>query len=146
MTFGLFAQNLMKERLWKIDSRKKSIYLEKGIFHSGDRNTKSKLMKIRHSYSASQGYERIVFDFNTNEIPKVYGFLSPDDKKLYLDLFETALQDGLQFPGNSKFVKTIDFYPISSDSLSLEVAFKDVVSADIFYLTNPARLVIDLKK
>lgn len=143
---SLWAQNLMKERLWKIDSRKKSIYMEGGIFHSGFKKNPGKVTKIRHSYSSSKGYERIVIDFNTSDIPKIYGFLSDKEAKLYLDLFDTGLSENVSFPGNSKFVKNVNFFPISKDSLSVEIKFRNAVTADIFYLQNPARLVIDLKK
>lgn len=141
-----FSQDLMKERLWKIDSRKKSIYLEGGIFHSGHNKLVSKLKKIRHSFAAGQGYERIVFDFETSEVPKVYGYLSASEGKLYLDFFDTGLGDSVSFPGNSKYVKNVNFFPISKDSLSVELKFRSSVTADIFYLSNPGRLVVDLKK
>jgi hypothetical protein len=29
---ALFAQNLLKERIWKISDRKRSIYFDKGVF------------------------------------------------------------------------------------------------------------------
>ncbi len=142
----LMAQDLMKERLWKIDSRKKSIYMEAGIFHSGHKKAESKVSGIRHSYSTSKGYERIVVDFETRDVPKIYGFLSAKEQKLYLDFFDTGLAGNVGFPGNSKFVKSVNFFPISEESLSVELKFKTGVTADIFFLENPGRLVIDLKK
>lgn len=145
-SFSVFSQDLMKERLWKIDSRKKSIYMEGGIFHSGHRKTKGKVSGIRHSFSSSKGYERIVIDFTSKEIPKVYGFLSSKEGKLYLDFFDTGLMSNVSFPGNSKHVKSVNFFPISEESLSLEMKFRSSITADIFYLENPGRLVIDLKK
>ncbi len=140
------AQDLQKERLWRIDGDKKSIYLEKGIFHTGNKKVSAQLLNVRHSFSSAQGYERVVFDFSSSDIPKIYGYLSPGEKKLYLDFFDTGMKDNVKFPGNSRHIKNLDFYPLSAESLSLELKFKDKVTADIFYLKNPARLVIDLKR
>ena len=48
--------------------------------------------------------------------------------------------------GNSRYVKSINFFPIQADTLSVEIIFKNDVSLDVFSLGSPARLVIDLKK
>ena len=40
----------------------------------------------------------------------------------------------------------MQFYNIEQDHVSVELDFKQNVSFDIFYLENPARLVIDVKK
>ena len=74
-----YAQDLLQERIWKISSRKRSVYFDKGVFHSDNPKLPQQLKSIRNSYIPSRGYER-------------------------------------------------------------------KVSFDIFYLTNPGRLVIDVKK
>ena len=84
-------------------------------------------------------------DFTTNQIPKVYGHISSQDKKLYIDLFDTTLAKAFQTVGSKHFVEKINFFPIESNYLSVEMDLKAKVNADIFYLENPARLVIDLK-
>lgn len=140
----LFAQNLMQERLWKIDSRKKSIYLKQGIFYSNRPKIQSRLVGIRHSYTA--GHERIVFDFSSIDAPRVYGHLASSEQKLYIDFFSSTMRPSLRFPGESKYVKNVNFFPLGPESLSVEIKFKIGISADIFHLSSPGRLVIDLKK
>ena len=140
-----FSQNLLDERIRRVSSRKRSIYLESGIFHNGGPKRSSKLKAIRHSYSGKKGYERLVFDFTTENLPRIYGYISGNNKKLYLDLFTTDLPDALNSFGNSRHVKSVNFFPIQNDTLSVEVLFKKNVTLDVFYLKNPGRLVVDIK-
>ena len=134
-----YGQDLLKERIWKISSRKKSIFLDK------ENPVRQKLTSIRNSYVKSRGYERVVLDFSTAQPPQIYGLISKDSK-IFIDLFNTDLGEGISSPNHVKYLKNIDFYPIDSKSLSLELSFDKDVSFDIFYLENPGRLVIDIKK
>jgi len=142
---SVHSQNLLEERIRRVSSRKKSIYLDTGIFHNGGPKRSSKLKAIRHNFSAKRGYERVVLDFTTSELPRIYGYISRTEKKLYLDLFTTDLPPSLDSFGNSKYVQSVNFFPIQKDTLSVEVIFKKNVSLDVFYLSSPGRLVIDIK-
>lgn len=140
------AESLMEEKIRRISTRKKSVYLSKGIFHNGGPKIKSKLKAVRQNYSSKLGYERLVFDFETAQLPRVYGYISEERKKLYIDFFETDMSQALGSFGNSRYVKAINFFPIQEGILSAEVIFKNNISIDLFSLESPARLVIDLKK
>lgn len=142
----VYAQNLMSEKIRRIPARKRSVYLNSGVFHNGGPKVSSKLKAVRQNYSKSKNYERLVFDFETSKLPRIYGYISKERKKIFIDFFETSMDQSLSSFGNSKYVKTINFFPIQADTLSVEVIFKDNVSLDVFYLESPARLVIDLKK
>ncbi|ATH06517.1 hypothetical protein BIY24_00730 [Halobacteriovorax marinus] len=140
-----FAQDLMGERIRRVSGTKKSVYFDSGIFHNGGPKRKSSLKAVRHSYTEKRGYERVVLDFETKEIPRVYGNISSSEKKLYIDLFDTTIKSMADSFGKSKFVEDIKFFPISKDSLSVEITFNKVVNVDIFYLNSPGRLVFDIK-
>lgn len=142
---NLFAQDLLKERIRKLSNNKTSIYIEKGVFHNGGVKQTSELKSIRRSFNPKQGFERIVIDFTTNQIPKIYGHISSPDKSLYVDFFDTTIAKDLQNIGSTKFVEKVNFFPIESNYLSMEIKLKDKATADIFFLENPGRLVIDLK-
>jgi hypothetical protein len=147
MSTFVSSQDLLEERVRKISSKKKSVFLDKGIFHNGRPNVKkSSLRAIRHSYSKTKGYERVVLDFTSSKVPRIYGYISGKDKRLYVDVFGTSISKNISSFGSSHYVKRINFFPISNDSLSLELNFKDKVSMDIFYLENPGRIVVDIKK
>ena len=141
----LFAQDLLKERIRKLSSTKSSIYIEKGIFHNGGVNLESSIKAIRQFDNAKQGFERIVIDFNTSTVPKIYGHISAEDKKIYIDFFETTLAKDMQAVAKTRHIEKLNIFPIEENYLSVEFKLKSKVSADIFYLDNPGRLVIDLK-
>jgi hypothetical protein len=150
ITLGLsqfsFAQDLLQERIWKISSRKRSIFFDKGVFHSEANPVNQKLNGIRNSYVPARGYERVVFDFTSTKPPKVYGKISSSEKKVYIDFFNSSLGTNVAQLKNIKFLKNIDFFTIDKDNVSVELQFTEKVSYDIFYLENPGRLVIDVKK
>jgi hypothetical protein len=142
---NLSAQDLMKERIRKLSSNKTSIYIERGIFHNGGVKLEAVMKTIRQSFNPKQGFERIVIDFNTNQVPKIYGHISSIDKSIYFDFFDTTLQKDFKGISSKRFIEKINFFPIESNHLSMEIKLKAKVTADIFYLDNPGRLVIDLK-
>ncbi len=139
------AQDLLKERIRKLTSNKTSIYIEKGIFHNGGVKLTSTLSSIRQSYNPKQGFERIVIDFSTGQIPKIYGHINSDEKKLYLDIFETTLAKDFKAVASTKYIDKVNFFPIETNHISVDMRLKEKVIADIFFLENPGRLVIDLK-
>lgn len=138
------GQNLHSERIRELTSTKKSIFLEKGIFHKSGPKISTNLNTIRHSFSKNNGYERMVFDFKGDVVPRMYGYISSKNKKFYIDLFNTTLSENLGDFGDSKFIKAVNFFPVSKTTISLEVIFKDFVKVDIFHLGSPGRLVIDV--
>jgi len=144
-----FGQNLLKERIRSIPANKKAIFLDQGIFHKNQGAGTSKLLSTRHSYVKSRGYERFVLDFSTTKVPKAYVYASGQTKKFYIDLFNTTLGPSIESLGDSKYLSSIDYFPISPAQLSLELAFKSHVSVDLFYLegkNGQGRLVLDVKE
>ena len=142
----LFAQDLMQEDIRKIASKKTSVYFTRGIFHSVRPKTKVQLLGIRHAYAPSQGRERIVFDFESSEVPGVYGHMADREQKLYLDFFGSTIKPGLKFLGESKYVKNLYFFPLGPESLSVEVTFRIGVEVEIFHLGAPGRVVVDVRE
>lgn len=141
-----YSQNLFEERIRKVTDQKTSIFLDKGIFHTGSGKTKSTLKSIRQHYRKKTKTERVVLDFKTNNIPRIYGHVSKGERKMYIDMFDTSLEKDFATFGESKLVKSIDFFPIHNRMLSAEIIFHKDVLVDIFYLENPGRFVIDAKR
>jgi hypothetical protein len=141
-----FSQNLFQERIRKVTDQKTSIFLDKGIFHTGSNKTKSSLKSIRQHYRKGTKTERIVLDFKTTSIPRIYGHMSKGERKMYIDMFNTDLGESFATFGKSELVKSIDFFPIHNKMLSAEIIFHKDVLVDIFYLKNPGRFVIDAKR
>lgn len=141
-----FSQDLLKERIWKLAPRKKSIFLDRGVFHSDSNPKMQKLTNVRNSYVRARGYERIVIDFTGATPPRIYGHISKEDKKVFIDLFNTSMTPTIESIRSIKYLKDVKFFDIEQDHISLELSFNNTVSFDIFYLENPARLVLDVKK
>jgi hypothetical protein len=144
-SFNLWAQNLSEERIWKIDSRKKSIYLGSGIFHLSQGSAQNKILGIRSSYVPSRGYERLVIDFSQSLPPKIYGHISQKIKKIQIDFFDSELPQSISSLRNSQYVKNVDFLALDENQVNMEINLKSEVNFDIFYLENPGRLVVDIK-
>jgi hypothetical protein len=145
LLFGtsVLAQNLMEERIWKVSPRKKSIFLDSGVFHKSS-DQSSGVVSIRNSAVNGRGYERVVIDFNTQSVPKIYGHITPN-KKLSVDFFNTSISSALPQLKNSKFVQSVDFITVDGKSITMEMTLKGKSSFDVFYLENPGRLVIDIR-
>jgi len=139
------AQNLMEERIWKVAPRKKSIFLDSGVFHFNSNLKNAGISAVRSSAVPGRGYERVVVDFTTSTIPKVYGHISPLKNKISVDFFETTVTTNQAQLKNSKNVKAIDFISVDGKSVTMELTLKGKNSFDVFYLDNPGRLVIDIR-
>jgi hypothetical protein len=139
-----FAQNLMEERIWRVSSRKKSIFLDSGVFHKNSDVKSSNIVGLRNSAVSGRGYERIVVDFNTSVVPKLYGHITTN-KKLSIDFFDTAVVAAQPQLKDSKFIKSVDFINVDTKTITMEMTLKGKTSFDIFYLENPGRLVIDVR-
>lgn len=139
------AQNLMEERIWKIAPRKKSIFLDSGVFHLNSQVQNAGITAVRSSFVQGRGYERVVIDFNTPSVPKVYGHISSAARKLSIDFFDTSIATNQPQLKNAKFVKSIDFISVDGKTITMDMALKEKASFDVFYLENPGRLVIDIR-
>ena len=145
VSFSVSAQNLLEERIWKISPRKKSIFLDSGVFHLNAVSGVSTITGVRSSAVDGRGYERIVIDFNTSSVPKIYGHISSKDKKVSVDFFETSIGTAQPQLKNSKHVKAIDFISVDGKTITMDLTLKGKASFDVFYLENPGRLVIDVR-
>lgn len=139
-----FAQNLNDERIWKLVSRKKSIYLSHGVFHQ-NQGPATKVTAIRSSWVPDRGYERVVIDFEGPAIPRLYGHISEGEQKISIDFFNTGVQPALKSLANTKYVKAVDFLAIEKDQLTMEMQLKQKLNYDVFFLESPGRLVIDIR-
>lgn len=145
MSLPVLAQNLMEERIWKVSPRKKSIFLDTGVFHHNGDLKNAAITSIRSSATPGQGYERVVIDFNSASIPKMYGHISSKDQKISIDFFDATISSAQPQLKKSKNVKTIDFINVDGKSITMDLSMKGKASFDIFYLENPGRLVIDIR-
>lgn len=144
-TLPVLAQNLLEERIWKVAPRKKSIFLDSGVFHHNADVKNAGITGIRSSATPGQGYERVVIDFNTPSVPKLYGHISTKEQNISVDFFDSTVTTTQPLLKNSKNVKNIEFINVDGKSITMSLSMKGKTSFDIFYLENPGRLVIDIR-
>ena len=146
--FSFQVEALNNKQIRKIESKKKSVYIDDGIFHNGKNTNTSTLLRMRHSPSNKNksGFERVVFDFSGSKLPQFYAHLSSDRSKLNIDFMRTKLSKEIKPFFSSTYVREINFFPLADSTLSAEVFLKQSTYVEIFYLKSPSRLVVDLKK
>jgi hypothetical protein len=145
LSSSVFGQNLMEERIWKIAARKKSIFLDAGVFHHGSDTQGASITGVRSSAVDGRGYERVVIDFSTPSVPKLYGHISSTDKKISVDFFNTTVSSTQPQLKQSKHIKNIDFVSVDGKTATMEINLKGKASFDVFYLESPGRLVFDIR-
>lgn len=143
-----FSQNVLKENTWVLNGSKKNIYFEQGIFRLSGTNSNAPvvLQNIRSHYNKNTKQERIVIDLTGNSLINLYGSVLPTKKKITLDLMQVAKSDNLPAATKGKYLQSVDIYIIEPKLMSLELNFDAVYSFEIFYLLNPMRVVIDVKR
>lgn len=144
-----YSQNVLKENTWVLASSKKNIYFEQGIFRlnaATQQSTPVLLQNIRTNFNKKTQQERIVIDLSGNSLVSLYGSVLSSKKKVTLDLMQVAKSESLPNAIKGKFLQSVDIYIIEPKLISLEFNFDSVYSFEIFYLENPMRVVIDVKR
>lgn len=142
---SVIAQDLEKQTIVDLKNDKTDHYLEEGVWRkkTGDQSV---LNSIRHSFYDSRKFERIVLDFKDQKLPRVHAVNSSKYKRIFLDLFDTGSSPKEKTIEGSHFVKALDFYRLDNQVLSLELGLDKGRKVEIFSLSNPPRLVIDILK
>ena len=135
------------ENIWQIVKDKKNTYYNRGIFHFPSKgvNNRSSLKKI--SQGVGKGFERLVFAFREKDeknFPRVYGYISKENK-IYIDFYNLWVPKQKFKIKKHKFVRSIDFFILDNEKVSVEVNLSRNAEIEVFYLTNDNRLVIDFK-
>lgn len=146
LSANIFAQDLLKQRVINLKGRKSSIYSDGGSFFHKSTLKGSKIKGIRSFYSDTRGFERIVLDLDTPLIPSIYGFIDNSKNKLYIDVLNSEASKSFTQQLSGQFLKSVDVLGLDKANTALELNFKGSYTFDVFFLSSPGRLVIDVKK
>ncbi len=131
---------------------KKDIYLQEGAFSGGDRlSSDVKIENVR--IAANQGgFDRIVIDIAKLERPPFFMVQNNrDSRRIVATLFgkikaEFSTQTAIQSARKTKSIKKIEFFPpMEQDRWMFAIDLQGPVKTEVFELTEPARIIIDLK-
>jgi len=153
---SVHAQNLTQESTWQLTGEKKNFYANQGVFHYNLKAITSKLSNpnipestindVRTRYDKSKKTLRLVFDLSSAEMAPLYGHISAEKKKVFIDFFHTTPREGLNQTISTPFLESLKIWKIEKNMTSVELQFNEKYLFEVFTLSNPARLVIDIKK
>jgi hypothetical protein len=147
------------ERVHTAEPKKSNFYIRDGLFVGGDRAIDQVIVRdIRRA--ANPSYERVVIDLEGNsggmpaaiDRPPYYQVaVSPDEKRLVVTVFGSPR---LTFDSGkvasafrrSKIFREITLLPaIEKDTWTFAFEMKNKAPVEVFELSNPVRIIIDVK-
>jgi hypothetical protein len=138
---------------------KKDVYITEGGVSGGDRNSSDfRVNQVRVAANPA-GYDRVVIEMKGNDGGEKSALSRPpfyivDVKKKKIDItvfgkpkLEFSTQSVIQAAKKTKTIARVDFIPIvSADRWTWSIETQVPVKTEVFELTDPARIIIDLKK
>lgn len=151
--------DLRPDRVHVADEKKNLAYIRDGLIIGGDQAVNEYVVKdIRRA--ANSGFERIVVDLEGNRngepmaisrAPYFQVAVSPDEKRLVLSIYgrpKLAFDSGrvLRSFQKSKVVQKVVLLPkLEDDVWTFVMELKHGAPVEIFELSSPVRLILDLK-
>lgn len=139
---------------------KKDFYLSEGSFTGGDRASSDFTVSNVRVASNPAGYDRVVIDLIGNRQgeksalarPPFYLVeVDPENKRVLVTLYgqpklDFSTSTSNQSAKKTKVVSSFEFTPIvSKDRWTWAIHTRHTTKAEVFELTDPARIIIDLK-
>ena len=140
---------------------KKGAYLSEGSFTGGDRASSDfRVTQIRVAANP-EGYDRVVIDLGGNTLGEKSVLARPpfylveadsSHKKVNVTVYgkpklEFSTQSSIQAAKKSKIISKLEFLPlVNSDRWTWTIHTQFPVKTEVFELSDPARIIIDLKK
>lgn len=151
--------DLRPDRVHVADEKKNLAYIRDGLIIGGDQAVNEFVVKdIRRA--ANQGFERVVIDLEGNRngepmaisrSPYFQVAVSPDEKRMILSFFgrpKLAFDSGrvLRAFKKSAVVQQVILLPkLEDDVWTFVIELKKGAPVEIFELSSPVRLILDLK-
>ena len=139
---------------------KKDVYLADGSFSGGDRNSSDfRVSNIRVAANPG-GYDRLVIDFSGNEGGQKSSLARPPfylvesdagSKRVTVTVYgktklDFSSQMAMQAAKKTKHISELEFIPlVTEDRWMFTIHTQTPVKAEVFELSEPARIIIDLK-
>ncbi len=140
---------------------KKNVLLGAGAFTGGDGTLKDFRVTAMRAGTSPEGYDRFVIDLIGNEkgvasplnrAPRFHVENIPATKQVVISLFgkpkvEASLANAQASVRKTKFVEALQVYPVLDDgTFALTLKTSEAVRTEVFELSKPSRIIIDLKK
>ena len=131
---------------------KRNVYLSEGSFTGGERSSSDfKVSNVRVAKNPA-GYDRIVIDFTKLTRPPFFMVENdPSSKRVNVTVYgkvkvDFSSQAAIQSAKKTKTISHLEFLPIvDPDRWMFSIYTQAPVKSEVFELTDPARIIIDLK-
>lgn len=156
---GPARAELKPDRVFLAEGRKTQKYVKDGLVTGGDKAVEEfAATDLRRAMN--QGYERIVLDLAGTRggepmpiarPPYFQAAVSPDEKRVVVTVFgkprlKLDTRRILASFKKSPVVESVQFFPVLDDaSWTFALELKSGRSVEIFELTNPVRLIMDIR-
>ena len=139
---------------------KKDFYLSEGAFTGGDRTSGDFSVSNVRVAANPAGYDRVVIDLSGNHLgekstltrPPFYLVeVDPADKRVLVTLYgkpklDFSTMNSIQSAKKAKVIRELEFTPLANqDRWTWVIHTHQTPRAEVFELTQPARIIIDLK-
>jgi hypothetical protein len=131
---------------------KKGIYLKEGSFTGGDRLSSDVTISNVRVAANPEGYDRLVIDFSKLERPPFFLVQNdPQAHRVVATIYgkvkaDFSTQSAIQAAKKTKSIKKLEFLPVvEPDRWQFSAEVQGSVKTEVFELTGPARIIIDLK-
>ena len=156
---GIAQADLRPEKIHVADMKKNNFYVRDGLFVGGDKAIDNVTVRdIRRA--GNPQFERVVIDLEgtqmgeTAAIPRPPYFqvaVNPEEKRLVVTVFGKlklgfdAKRSAQMFAKSANF-HSISFFPkLEGDSWTFSMNLKTGNPVEVFELTNPVRIIVDVK-
>ena len=131
---------------------KRNVYLAEGAFSGGDRLISDVKVSGVRIASNPAGYDRVVVDFSKSErAPFFLVENDPSNQRVTVTVYgkvktDFSTQSAIQAARKTRTLSSVEFLPsVESDRWMFTLSSKNPMKTEVFELTSPARLIIDLK-
>jgi len=139
---------------------KKDFYISEGAITGGDRTSSDFTVTNVRIANNPAGFDRIVIDLAGNELGKKTKLDRPPfflveadqtNKRFLVTVYGKSKLDfsaisSIQAAKKSKSIREIEFVPLTEqDRWTWVINTKSIAKAEVFELTEPARIIIDIK-
>lgn len=140
---------------------KKNVLLGAGAFTGGDGTIKDFRVTAMRAGTSPEGYDRFVIDLIGNEkgmasplnrAPRFHVENIPGTKQVVISLFgqpkvEASIPNAQSSAKKTKFIEAVQVYPVLDDGTwTLALRTSEAVRTEVFELSKPSRIIVDLKK
>lgn len=157
---SLAAADLRPEKVHVADSKKNQVYVRDGLIIGGDRAIDDVVIKdIRRA--DNKGFERIVIDLagvkqgEPSAVPRPPYYqiaVTPDERRLIFSIWGkpklsfNAEKVKSAFKRSSIIQKPVLLPRLEEDSWTFAFEMKSEASVEVFELSNPVRVIVDIQR